>query len=457
MHDLNSRKLVFAVAAFEGPDSYSQAGGLGIRVTGLTRTLAELGFETHLFFVGDPALPGVEARSRGRLILHRWGQWISAWHRGGVYDGEEGKRWDLVHSLPAWMTERLIVPALAAGRVPVLLSEDWQTADFACQLAEHLSSRGLAERVIRFWNANNTYSFDRIDWPRLTRTNRLTAVSRYMRAILRDRGVDARIIPNGIPPRLTEPVDASRVDRLRERLGPRSFVFKMARWGHDKGWQQTLEAIGGLRRAEQPVTLFARGGGPCQGGKDLAPQAARQGLRVCEVSSAEELDARLPELGRAGADVVSLRFGVTEDLARILYAGAGAVLANSIAEPFGLVGLEAMAAGGLVVTSGTGEDYAVDGVNAIVLQSLRPQELTDRVQEHLAHPGASLELRRNAVETARGYAWCDIVRDRLLPAIEAELGAAASRSSSRLYTRRSGKPSAPHSSGANMAESHGGR
>ena len=424
MPEVNPRKLVFAVVSFEGPDPYSQAGGLGIRVTGLTRTLAELGFETHLFFLGDPALPAVEARFRNRLVLHRWSQWISAWHPGGVYDGQEGKRRDLTHSLPAWITERVIAPALAAGRIPVLLMEDWQTAEFACRLAEHLSSLGLGERVIRFWNANNTYSFDRIDWPRLGRTNRLTAVSRYMRAMLRDRGVDARVIPNGIPLHLTEPVDASRVDRLRERMGPRSFVFKMARWQHDKGWYQALEAIRRLRRAAQPVTLVARGGGPSQGGGDLAPQAARQGLQVCEVNSAEELDARLPALSLSRPDVVSLRFGVTEDLARTLYAGSGAVLANSIAEPFGLVGLEAMAAGGLVVTGGTGEDYAVDGMNAVVLQSLHPQELCDRVREYLSHPGAGREIRRHAVETARGYTWEAIVRDHLLPAVEAELSSA---------------------------------
>lgn len=240
--------------------------------------------------------------------------------------------------------------------------------------------------------------------------------------MLRDRGVDARVIPNGIPLRLTEPVSTSRVEQLHERTGPRSIVFKMARWGHDKGWHQALDAIGELRRAEQPVTLVARSGGPSRGGEDLAPQAARQGLRVCEVESAEELDARLPAMTRAGADVISLRFGVSQDLARVLYAGSSAVLANSIAEPFGLVGLEAMAAGGVVVTGGTGEDYAVDGVNAMVLQSLRPQELADRVQPQLSRRGAGARLRNRAMATARGYTWEAIIRQHLLPAIGAELG-----------------------------------
>lgn len=153
---MSPSKLVFAVVAFEGPDGYSLAGGLGTRVTGLTHHLAELGFETHLFFVGDPALPAMEKRCGGRLVLHRWSQWISAWHRNGVYDGEEGKRQDLAASLPAWMTEHVLAPALAEGRIPVVLSEDWQTAEFSSRLSEHLHCVGLGDRVIRFWNANNT-------------------------------------------------------------------------------------------------------------------------------------------------------------------------------------------------------------------------------------------------------------------------------------------------------------
>jgi hypothetical protein len=43
----------FHVLSFEGPDAYTRAGGLAIRVTGLTRALADNGFETHLWFVGN--------------------------------------------------------------------------------------------------------------------------------------------------------------------------------------------------------------------------------------------------------------------------------------------------------------------------------------------------------------------------------------------------------------------
>ena len=58
--------------SFEGPDAYARSGGLASRVTGLGRQLAALGRETHLWFVGDPFLPGYE-RADG-LHLHRWCQ-----------------------------------------------------------------------------------------------------------------------------------------------------------------------------------------------------------------------------------------------------------------------------------------------------------------------------------------------------------------------------------------------
>jgi len=86
------RPLQFHLLSFEGPDRYASAGGIATRVSGLATAFANAGFDTHLWFVGDPELPAYERR--GQLRLHRWCQWISRYHPGGVYDGEEGKRQD---------------------------------------------------------------------------------------------------------------------------------------------------------------------------------------------------------------------------------------------------------------------------------------------------------------------------------------------------------------------------
>ena len=90
--------MQFHILSFEGPDRYARSGGLATRVMGLSETLAALDFETHLWFVGDPDLPGTE--SHAPLHLHRWCQWISHHHPEGVYDGERDKKSDYCASLP---------------------------------------------------------------------------------------------------------------------------------------------------------------------------------------------------------------------------------------------------------------------------------------------------------------------------------------------------------------------
>ena len=396
------------LVSFEGPDPYAQAGGLGVRVTGLTHTLADLGYETHLFFVGDPRLPGEE--TRGRLTLHRWAQWISAYHPLGVYDGEESKRRDLATSLPSYLVDRVIAPAVAAGRIPIVLSEEWQAAEFACQLSDATAASGIRDRAVLVWNANNPYGFDRVDWPRLAATNIVTAVSRYMRSILRAQGVDALVIPNGIPGRLLGSVNRRQVARLREVTNGRGLLFKMARWEPEKGWNQALDAVDELRRKGRRITLVARSGGPALNGGGVSATAAARGLSVTELADPGGLDAQLASIAAAETDVVSLQFGVSEPLAQVLYAAVDGVLANSVSEPFGLVGLEAMAARGLVYTGGTGEDYAVAGRNAVVLETLEAREIVDHAETLARQPAAAQRVRQAAYRTARTYTWDRVAR-----------------------------------------------
>lgn len=409
-------QTLFIVVSFEGPDPYSQAGGLGVRVTGLVETLADLEYETHLFFIGDPSLPGDETQRDGRLSLHRWSRWISQNCPGGVYDGEAGKVADVTSSLPGYLVDRLIAPTIERGLLPIILFEEWQTAEAACRVSEMLRARGLRDRAMLAWNANNPYGFDRIEWQRLAAATLITTISRHMRSIIRSCGVDARVIPNGIPDASFEPASASDVARIKQAVADQTrsgFLFKMARWEREKGWQQALDAIS-RARAQAPSeptdgrnapVLIARSGGPTGSGNGLTEDAQSRGLGVVSFDSEREMLDGLGEAVRAGADVVSLRFGVSPSLARALYAATDGVLANSVSEPFGLVGLEAMAAGGVAFTGGTGEDYAVGGRNAVVLETLDPDEIVTRWSELATQPQLAARLRRSAKRTAREYKW----------------------------------------------------
>ncbi|HVX38736.1 MAG TPA: glycosyltransferase family 4 protein [Gemmatimonadaceae bacterium] len=409
-------RTLFVAVSFEGPDPSSQAGGLGIRMTGLVDTLASLGYETHIFFFGDPDRPGEERVTDSRLVLHRWGQWISRNCAGGVYDGEAAKVDDMTRALPPYLVDRVLVPAIASGRVPIVLFEEWQTAECAIRVSDALEAYGLRDSAVLVWNANNPYGFEQINWARLAASTMITTVSRYMRGIIRSSGADARVIPNGIPDASFDPVPKSDVARLRGALDARpgtGMLFKMARWEREKGWIQAVEAVAQLRSREpgryQAPVLIGRGGGPTGQGGGLGAYAATRGLSVTTFDTKGAFLAGVHDAIHGGADIVDLRFGVDHTLARALYAAADGVLANSVSEPFGLVGLEAMAAGGVAFTGGTGEDYAVGGRNAIVLETLDPGEIAARWRELSLAPALSARVRRAARRTARGYAWREIV------------------------------------------------
>jgi glycosyltransferase involved in cell wall biosynthesis len=292
--------------------------------------------------------------------------------------------------------------------LPVVLFEEWQTAACASGLADLLRAANLRDQSVLFWTANNSYGFDRIDWARLASCVTINTISRYMRSIIRSHGVDALVIPNGIPAELLAPVRRAETTTIRDMVGPPSDVtlfFKMARWEREKGWGQAIGAVSELRARGAHPLLVARAGGPSGGSDGLAAAASDRGLRLVEVADEGKLVSALRGAGSEGTDVISLRFGVSTRLARALFATSDAVLANSIYEPFGLVGLEAMAAGGLAYTGGTGEDYAVDGHNAVVLQTLDPREIADRYEELSSSPERAARIRRAARNTARDYSW----------------------------------------------------
>jgi len=52
--------LEIAMVSFEGPDQYSQAGGLVVRAKEMCRAFAAGGFQTSEEYVGDPDKPADE-------------------------------------------------------------------------------------------------------------------------------------------------------------------------------------------------------------------------------------------------------------------------------------------------------------------------------------------------------------------------------------------------------------
>jgi glycosyltransferase involved in cell wall biosynthesis len=410
-NEISPNNSVFVLLSFEGPDTYSRAGGLGVRVTNLANCLAEGGYLTHLFFIGDPYLKGTEITGGGKLILYRWCQWISQYHPQGVYQGEEGKLNDYTNSIPGYVIDKIIKPAVAQNKIVIILSEEWHTAGVTIRLANLLKTLHIRDNVLMFWNANNVFGFDRINWKDLAKSTTITTISRFMKQYMWSMGLNPLVIPNGIPKDLLSKVNTSHAIKFKRHLGCDLLLAKIARWDPDKRWNMTVEAVSRLKARGLKTILIARGGMETYG-NEILYHARALGLKVKDINpTAEGTEHYLETIikNSSDADFLNLNFYCPQDFLRLVYYCADGILANSGREPFGLVGLETMAAGGIAYTGNTGEDYAINFHNAIVLDTSDPQEIESNVIYLAGHPEQEERIRKEARYTAAQFTWEQIL------------------------------------------------
>ncbi|MFZ1123790.1 MAG: glycosyltransferase family 4 protein [Candidatus Baltobacteraceae bacterium] len=393
-----------ALLSFEGPDRYSSIGGLGTRETAFARALGDAEVDTTLFFVGDPALPAVEAFAPG-VTLRRWSQWISAYHPYGVYDGEEGKVNDFAASVPWFVADEIVAPARVRGERVLVIGEEWQTVPALLHLDALLRGRGWRDSVTILWNANNTYGFNRIDWGALQRVAAVTTVSKYMKFELGRWDVPALVVPNGIDETLLDGPPRELIAKFRAALRGRPALIKVGRFDPDKNWLQAIDAVAELRAMGYSPQLVARGGREPYGDVVFG-RAYHRGLSVERVTAAgDDADELAAALGSSGADVIHLQAFLPEESLLALYVASDAVLANSGKEPFGLVGLEVMAAGGLPVCGATGEEYAEPFVNALVCDTEDGRELAEYLRVVYGDDRRGDRMRQAGYATANRYLW----------------------------------------------------
>ncbi len=411
-----SQQLEFVILSFEGPDQYSKAGGLGVRVTQLANALASQGIETHLIFIGDPEQPGYERLIDDKLILHRWCQWISRSFPMGVYDGEEVKLGDYVNSVPHYVMEDIARAAFNQNKCLVIMAEEWQTAETVTRISDDLEKAKWRNNAILLWNANNTNGFQRIDWQHLSDRVTLTTVSRYMKQLMRSFGINPLVIPNGIPSDLLQVIDKKIIRQIRGVLSGanRPLLFKVGRFDPAKGWLTAVDATAQLKNLGYEVNFLCRGGFESHGG-EVWEHARELGLKIVDVfGNPETPDGVLDLIRQAeGGDIYNLNFPMSQEVLRHYYAAADVVLANSKHEPFGLVGLEAMAAGGVVFTGATGESYSESGEGAIALDTEDPEEIVLNLEKLFLQPEQVACMRRSAIRVASRYTW-DAILEILL-------------------------------------------
>ena len=156
---------------------------------------------------------------------------------------------------------------------------------------------------------------------------------------------------------------------------------------------------------------------------EVLARARQHGLVVCDAGRyGTDIGSLFHSLASVvHADVVVMQSALSEAQRKTLYHSAAAVLANSGAEPFGLVGLEAMAVGGVAFVGSTGEDYVTPGHDAIALQTDDPREIVHRLLYLLGSRQETTGIRQAARRTARRYTWRAVIQRVLLPCLR-EMG-----------------------------------
>jgi glycosyltransferase involved in cell wall biosynthesis len=231
-------------------------------------------------------------------------------------------------------------------------------------------------------------------------------------------GVDPVVIPNGLEPTAFKPVVPEAIEQFASTIAPRLVLAKVARFDPDKRWLATVEIIAELKQRGARPLLIARGGLEAHGREVLA-RARELGLSIAERNARPGVKGLISALQHIeDVDILHLRSHLDPEARRLLFRCASAVLANSSREPFGLVGLEAMAAHGIACTGISGEDYAVPGHNAIVLQTQAPSEAVAQIERLQSRPIEAGEIRRAGASTARNYAWGTVIERNLMPQLE---------------------------------------
>jgi glycogen synthase len=311
---------------------------------------------------------------------------------------EDPPLFDLEQSLLSWtmaFNHALTRAALAVADQTgpeVVHAHDWLVAHAATTLKHHLGVPLVA--TVHATEAGRhqgwlpgalNRSIHTVEWWLTYEARRVVTCSEYMRwevTRLFDLPPDkVTPIPNGTDP---APVDHDRAAAMRAQYGGEGPLLLFAgRLVYEKGLQDVLRAMPRLRRRHPGLRLLVAGEGPQ--GDDLRAQA--KALRL-------------------GRSVQWLGF-VEPDRLAALTAAADCALVPSIYEPFGMVALEAAAAGTPLVVADTGglREFVRHGATGLRFASGDVAGLADAVSLLLRDEVLGRRLARAGRTALAEYTW----------------------------------------------------
>ncbi len=353
----------------------------------LAEALAAEGADVTLIALGDPAegffrpttvpVHIVEAPPRAETLTERVFSHIDALTSGLARLGE---RFDIVHTQDC-------ISARAAARV---------------------RDRGAGFRLFR-----TVHHIDDFTTPALIECqdaailepDRVLVVSEpWRRRLLDEYGVEAAVVTNGV--RAERFAGSGRSPEQRESLrsriaaGRRHMYLTVGGIEPRKGSQYLVEALGLLKAMPGRAPMLAVVGG--HSFQDY--RAYRDGVLDSLGSHGLRLDDDVVLVGTVPDSELPGWFGAADSF-----------VFPSVSEGWGLVVLEALAAGLPVVTSDIEvfQEFLTHDVDAVMTETANPASLAAGMARVRDEPGLAARLRANGTATAGRYSWASTARRHL--------------------------------------------
>jgi glycogen(starch) synthase len=279
-------------------------------------------------------------------------------------------------------------------------SHDWLVAEAGERLADtlrlpwlvtvHATEHGRHQGWVRRHPQSYIHAAER---RMVRRADSVIACSAYMAdhiaKVFAVRRSKITAIPNGIDPAEIELAANADLALARERYAQPDdlLVFMVGRLVYEKGFHVALDALAPVLRRNRAVRYVIAGSGSAEA--DLHAQAER--LRIASRGSF---------LGWIGDDTL-----------HTLYRVADVCLVPSIYEPFGIVALEAMAAGCACIVSDTGglrEIVPADGSAGIRVAPDDPRALRTALRTVLGDPARRRSLATEARAHVSAFEWAAV-------------------------------------------------
>jgi len=370
-------------------------GGIARHVDELSRALARKGVEVDVLTAHHPGAPSAEVLPEGGGRVRVMRAAPAPVHPLDFISD--------IHQLNFGLLERLLSERETG--YDLVHGHDWLVA-FACRTLKH--GRGIP--LVATIHATEAGRNQGISSPVQSYIHSLEWLLTYdaWRVICCSQGMagevmtglqtpadKVRVVPNGVDPKRVECRDsAAQLAAFRRRwAAPQErIVFFVGRLVREKGAEILIEALPEVVAAHPEAKFVIAGGG-----------------------YSDHLRARAGALG-LGHKVVFTGFLPEEDLPR-LYAIAEVAAFPSLYEPFGIVALEAMAAGVPVVTSDIGgfREVVRPGETGLHTWANNPHSLAWGITRVLSDPALAARLRRaGRREVGRRYQWDGIATETLV-------------------------------------------